>query len=460
MASLALYITDTCRFRKIKLSFFKTLISVNCNRQMLVNFRHDKDVASPGVLHALVSTNPALTRLADSRRILLLQGPVGPFFDRLAHWLSRPGIEVNRVVFQGGDHHDCKFLTPVRYCGTLADWSGYLRALVKRLDIDCLVLFGQSRKYHAVARSYAQAIGLTVVVFEEGYFRPGFVTMELDGVNGHSTTMARYKWVPEEKPNKEISVLRQREIQPDIAPWHFQSMAWHAAMHYAAMRLDNKKFPDYLHHRNDSPLHYAAYWLRSWRRKIMVRSDNYRFQRRLFANRQPYFFVPLQLDSDAQIKHHSPFEKNTNFIIEVMRSFARHAAPDMWLVFRQHPHSRGGRGHINLIQSLAAELNIAKRVHHMVEGDTPDLAEQSAGVVLINSTVGLQAIERGAPLMVMGEAIYKQEGLVFMGRLNEFWRHSHPPRKSDALNFLAQMKNLTQAPASVYENFNQPLRWA
>ncbi len=430
---------------------------------MAVNFQFDDEAESPGIASASnVAVNPALTQLSKSRRVLLLQGPVGPFFDRLAQWLKGHGAEVNRVVFQGGDHHDCKFIQPIEYRGTLAEWPDYVSALIERLNIDCLVMFGQSRKYHAVARSHAQAIGVPLVVCEEGYFRPGFITMELDGVNGYSTTMARYKWAPTLAPTTagKVAVISQRNIRGDVAPWHFQWMAWHAAMHYAAMRRAKKEYPNYLHHRDDSPKHYVEYWLRSWRRKILASAGDHRFQRLLFSNSRPYFFVPLQHDNDAQITHHSPFGQNTNFIIQVMRSFARYAPTDAWLVFRQHPHSRGGLGHIKLIDALAVELDMPTRVHHMIEGDTPDLAQRSAGVVLINSTVGLQAIERGAPLMVMGEAVYKQEGLVFTGPLDDFWQYAHPPRKPTALAFLAQIKNLTQAPASVYANFKRPLRWA
>jgi len=393
--------------------------------------------------------NPALVQLENSRRILLLQGPVGPFFDRLTCWLQTHKTQVHRIVFQGGDLYDTKAIKPEIYRGTLDDWPAYLSEIVERLQIDCLVMFGQSRKYHAKARVHAKKIGLPTVVLEEGYFRPGFITMELGGVNGYSTTMARYNW---QQP-------ATSGIRSDGSRWHFQSMAWHASMHYIAMRRHAGEFPHYEHHRNENPFHYASYWLRSWRRKIMISKVDHRFQKSLFKTAQAYFFVPLQHDGDAQITHHSPFERNANFITEVLHSFAKYAAAGAWLIFRQHPHSRGGPGHTQLIYGLAEKLNIRARVHHMTEGETPDLAERSNGVVLINSTVGLQAIERGAPLMVMGDALYKQDGLAFRGELNDFWMQARPPVKALALKFLAEIKNLTQAPASVYANSKQLLRW-
>jgi capsular polysaccharide export protein len=398
-----------------------------------------------------VTSNPAFECLQQATSVLLLQGPVGPFFDRLALWLKARGKRVNRVVFQAGDAHDCQVLDPHAYRGTPQQWAQHLANLADQLAVDCIVLFGQSRHYHAVARAWAESAHIPVVVLEEGYFRPGYVTMELGGVNGYSQTLSRHHWQP--------SAQLPHGITPDISPWHFQKMAWFASCHYAALHLHSTDFPNYQHHRNANPYSYAAYWLRSWGIKWRKRTPDLRLQKQLLSSPGSYFLVPLQHDGDAQITHHSPYGQNTDFIINVLRSFALHAPSHRKLVFRQHPHSRGGPGHVALIQSLSKELGIGARVHHMVEGDTPDLAQHSAGVVLINSTVGLQALERGAPLIVLGDAVYKQPGLVHPGTLNDFWQHPKPPEPQRTAFFLAQIKNLTQMPCSVYAQRNEPLGW-
>jgi capsular polysaccharide export protein len=385
---------------------------------------------------------------------------VGSFYDRLTGWLQAGGAEVHRVVFQGGDEHDCQRLKPIAYRGTLEAWPAFLETLIAQLGIDCVVLFGQSRSYHAKAIAVALVQKIHVVVLEEGYFRPGFMTMELGGVNGHSTTMQHYLWRPVALVQEDCASLVPLDgLQPDISPRHFQKMAWQATRHYAAMHQRRADFPNYIHHRKTNPYKYLAYWLRSWARKLLKTSADHRFQTQLFQGSRPYYFVPLQHDGDAQITHHSSFSENTDFIIRVMRSFAAHAPADALLVFRQHPQSRGGPGHSAFIFSLATELGMADRMHHMVEGDTPDLAEHSAGVVLINSTVGLQALERGAPLMVLGEALYKHPQLTFMGELDDFWHHARPADKAATVAFLAQMKNLTQASVSLYALRNEPISW-
>jgi capsular polysaccharide export protein len=406
-----------------------------------------------------VQVNPALACLSASRSVLLLQGPVGPFFDRIAAWLDAGGARVHRVVFQGGDTFDCRAAAAIPFRGSPHQWDFFLRQQLHALGVDCIVLFGQARLYHETALEVAAAAGIPVVVMEEGYFRPGFVTMELGGVNGYSTTLQRYVWEPPARAELYAGDAASSGVQPDVVPWHFQKMAWHASQHYLALRRDAAAFPHYVHHRIDDPDFYAAYWLRSWGRKLRRRGADRQLQARLFREQRPYFFVPLQHDGDSQLTHHSRFQTNGIFATEVLQSFAAHAPRDALLVFRQHPHARGGPGHFGLIDTMTRELGIEHRVRYMVEGDTPDLVGRAQGVIVINSTVGLQALERGSPLMVMGDSMYKHPQLTHSGPLDTFWTGSRPPDAQQAEGFLLQIKNLTQAPASVYAGRSVPLAW-
>ena len=82
-----------------------------------------------------VPLSPALLGLLKAERILLLQGPVGPFFDRLAKWLLGHGKQVDRIVFQGGDQADCRVLMPRPYRGTPAVWTDFLNQITRELRI-------------------------------------------------------------------------------------------------------------------------------------------------------------------------------------------------------------------------------------------------------------------------------------------------------------------------------------
>lgn len=398
-----------------------------------------------------VSCNPALLELASARRVLLLQGPVGPFFDRLTRWLQSNGSTVNRVIFQAGDRRDCQCGVPIPYVGNAKQWPAFLGNTIRMLGIDVIALFGQARPLHAAAIELARSLGLTVVVMEEGYIRPGYVTMELDGVNGFSTTLRRFQWSPG-LPGGSVQTSKPRSTEHQ-----FRQMAWFACRHYWSMYWHRRISPHYQHHKSTSIWSHSFYWVLSlFRKQLHFRRDNSRVQSLVG---QKYFFVPLQHDGDSQISHHSPYVQSTEFIIEVMMSFVQHAPEDALLVFRQHPHSRGGHGHDKFIHSLATELGVREKVMHLVEGHTPTLLNHALGVVVINSTVGLQALMRRKPLMVLGDALYDRPGLNFQGPLDQFWVAPAAPDPGQAREFLQALIALTQVPCNVYGLADEPLHW-
>jgi len=81
------------------------------------------------------------------RNVLLLQGPMGPFFQRLARDLSYVGAKVVKVNFNGGDwlfyrdHH-------VMFTGQLEEWPGFLERLLEELEIEIVSLYGDCRPVH------------------------------------------------------------------------------------------------------------------------------------------------------------------------------------------------------------------------------------------------------------------------------------------------------------------------
>ncbi len=398
-----------------------------------------------------ITVNPALLKLAKSRRVLMLQGPVGPLFDRVTRWLMERGASVSRVVFHAGDIFDCRIVQPTTFSGTPSGWPQAFDALVSSLNPDSVVLFGQARYYHRVALDRTRKLGIDCIVMEEGYFRPGFVTMEIGGVNAASSTLDLRKFE---------AGTNTRRLTPDICRHHFTWMAWHATRHYFALRSGSWKFPSYVHHRSTDLFDYCKFWLRSWGRKLQRAAADSRLQTHLITSGQPYFFVPLQLDGDSQVAEYSPFRTCMEFTLEVLRSFARHAPEDAWLVIKQHPHARGGVDPEPQIRAAAAALGLMPRVRWLTEGSAPDLAEHSKGTVVINSTVGLQAIERATPVIALGDAIYKREGLVFLGGLDHFWQQRRRPDPSRSRAFLHSLKGLTQVPASAYAPLHAELHWS
>jgi capsular polysaccharide export protein len=122
-------------------------------------------------------------RTFSGKRVLLLQGPVGPFFARLARDLRAVDAEVFKVNFNAGDWFFYR-RDALNYRGKMDAWPAWFEAQLRRLDIDVVFLFGDCRPVHQAAHRVATALGVEVGVFEEGYVRPDYITLERSGVNG------------------------------------------------------------------------------------------------------------------------------------------------------------------------------------------------------------------------------------------------------------------------------------
>jgi len=398
-------------------------------------------------------SNEAFTDLALQSNVLLLQGPVGPLNKKIAHWLLRKGATLHKVCFSAGDEWDWRGFTGGslhRYTAPPQQWAGCLRQLIQKHSITSIVAFGQGRYYHQQAIAVAQSLGVKVIVMEEGYFRPGFVTLDANGVNAFSTTMDDgldvlhlAKWI--EAP------------QPEFTHFAFQKMCWHACGHYIALFAGAKKYPHYRHHKPTSLIYYVGFWLRSWLRKIICLQSDRGLLARLIEKNTPYFFVPLQAEGDSQIEIHSDFDDSVHFIEDVIHSFAAHAPSSAHLVFKQHPMSRGGPLYGSHIQKFSQTLSVQQRVHFVLEAHNPTLIRGAQGLVTINSTMGLQAIATGKPVKVLGQALFDRPGLTDPKPLDEFWSKPQPP-EAWAHDWLKLLKCRTQVPCAVYALDSEPWR--
>ncbi|NJS36766.1 MAG: hypothetical protein HC765_10695 [Brachymonas sp.] len=97
---------------------------------------------------------------------------------------------VSKINFNGGD---CWYYSQPsrRYRGLLADWPLYLEHYIKQHDVGAIMLFGDCRPLHRLAIDVAKKLGVQVWVFEEGYARPDYITLESGGVNGFSSLYAK-----------------------------------------------------------------------------------------------------------------------------------------------------------------------------------------------------------------------------------------------------------------------------
>jgi capsular polysaccharide export protein len=397
-----------------------------------------------------------LTAFRD-KRILLLQGPVGPFFCRLSRDLTNAGAQVFKINFNGGDwlfYRD----NAIHYRGDLNAWPSFLAEVIESRGIDTIMLFGDCRAYHRAAHKIARECSIEVGVFEEGYIRPDYVTLERDGVNGNSP-------LPD-NPIYYLNKVPDGDVYTEPVGNTFWYAAVWACIYYLAAQIFLPFFYRYQHHRPLTVLEIGP-WLRSLWRKAYYRVKERSVQQKLTgALSKQFFIVPLQVHNDAQVHSHSDFSSVEDFIRGVVESFAAHAPEDTVLTIKHHPMDRGYNDYTDLLRRLGEEFSIAARLLYVHDLHLPSLLHHARGAVLINSTVGLSALFHKCPLKVCGDAIYAMKGLVYQDSLDGFWGNAADMEIDYELfkRFRSYVIETTQLNGSFYRRLRIPgmsagIRW-
>ena len=360
----------------------------------------------------------------NGHRILLLQGPLGPFFQRLAQELRSHGAEVIRMHFCGGDAwFGGGGDRSIAYRGPLYNWPDRLKKIIREEKIDDIFLLGDLRPYHRVVRDAIKGFSTKLYVFEEGYLRPDYITLEPDGVNGNSR-MSRY-------PDFYLKQQWPPLPEPLTVGATFGISARYTITYYCATFLAGLRYRHYVHHRDTGPLWHGFRWVRGLFRKYYYQFKEKKLLPTLTDKWSKRFFLfPLQVHNDYQF-YHADFPDIETCINEVISSFAKHARRNQLLVIKHHPADRPYRDYSALIERLAIAADLRDRILYVHDLHLPTLLKHARGTVVMNSTTGLQSIHHGTPVMVLGRAIYNIEGLTARGTLDKFWRH--PPEVNAAL---------------------------
>jgi capsular polysaccharide export protein len=380
------------------------------------------------------------------RHFVFLQGMPSPFFPQIAARLRVAGCRTTRINLCFGDFLFWHGPNTVHYRGSYRAWRDYIIRFFDRENVTDLILMGERRRYHREAVAAAQARGIQVTVTDFGYIRPDWITFERDGMTGAS----RFPRDPEA-----IRALALSLPMPDLRPRFVDSafqMAWRDLTHNFAQLLFAWLYPGY--RRSDARPHTLIYtpasawrlFTNSW---LKLRADQ--FVRDLAGSGAPYYVFPLQLDFDFQIIAYSNFDGVGQAIQQVLESFAKYAPADTRLVLKEHPWDPAITRWERIMASHVERLGLHDRVDYLRGGNLDDLVRASRGMVTVNSTAGMRALQLGRPLKALGRAIYDVPGLSFQGSLDEFWIITTPPDAALVTDFLTALAGTVQIRGVFFE---------
>ena len=188
------------------------------------------------------------------RSFLFLQGPCTPFFERLAQALKAQGHKIHKINFCAGDIIYGGRQSTSWFNKTPGHLVDFLSDIYQRYGITDQVLFGDQRPVHQPAVQLAKQRGIRNHVFEEGYFRPRWITLEREGVNNHSLLPHDPQWYWEvggRLPDDPFTVAFKSS---------FVDRAVHDVAYHVAGLLNPLLFPRYKNHAGISaPVEYAGY---------------------------------------------------------------------------------------------------------------------------------------------------------------------------------------------------------
>ncbi|ENT5882793.1 capsule biosynthesis protein [Campylobacter coli] len=378
----------------------------------------------------------------SGKTVLLLQGPVGTFFHRLAIKMKKNKTKVFKLNFNGGDF---LFYPSGKRCKCdEKDLENFYENFFKEKKIDAIVMYNDCRLIHTKAIKVAKELGIGIWIFEEGYLRPYCITFEKDGVNANSS-------LPRDKNFYLSCNILTKESIKEI-PGGFKFMAFSAFLYWFFSFLLAPFFNNKLHHRTLYPFEFL-FWFRSLYRKYLYKFTEKKLNQKIYSLEKKYFLAVLQVYNDTQIKHH--YKKSIEeFIEELILSFANHARAKSYLVFKHHPMDRGYRNYSKLINELSQKYHVEGRIFYVHDTYLPTLLKNALGCITINSTVGLSAILEGCPTKVCGNAFYDFEGLAYPKKLQFFWReaHAYKPNPSLVINFKNYLLNTNQFNGNFYKN--------
>jgi capsular polysaccharide export protein len=339
-------------------------------------------------------------------------------FLRLARLLEDRGHSVCRINLGGGDRLDWPE-GAIDYRGTFSDWPTFVDQIMRERRVTDLLLFGDCRPYHLKAHGIAKSREIRTYVLEEGYLRPHWMTLELDGVNARSPIRRNKEWIYAE--------ARKLEAEPELAPVtaSFKRRARDSYWYYHHVVTGRLRYPHYRSHRPGSIIKEGLGWL--WRLSNAKRHQRSAETTIAKLSDQAFFLFPLQLSGDFQIRSHSPFADMQGAARYVIDSFAAYAPPDTHLLLKKHPLDCSFFDWSSWVSGIARRKGLIGRLHLIDGGDIDEIIAGARGLVCVNSTSATLALARDIPVCAVGEAIYKVPGLTHEGHVDTFWAAPQPP---------------------------------
>lgn len=235
----------------------------------------------------------------------------------------------------------------------------YFLKLLKKKNIDMIIVWNGSRLVSAAGLAAAKELGVKTLYMENGYF-PYTIVMDPKGVNAESSLFGK------------------------------------SSEEYLEIEVNSSRY---------------QYFLENGIGKRALRKSNDESEEEKIVTEKEYIFIPFQVHDDTQIIFNSPYiktmEKLLELVYENVSRYNDENGSDYWIAVKEHPSDHGRVDYSELF-----EMYKDKKIIFYKKANTDQLIKNSKLVVTVNSSVGLESLFRGKPVMSLGKAFYNIDGIV------------------------------------------------
>ena len=355
---------------------------------------------------------------------LFLIGPIGTFFARLSNYLEKNNVRTYKISFPLYEYGFPKSKL-IKFHQDINLFKNYLKKILIDKEIKHIFMYGNVLIPHKQALALVEELKIEDIyinthIFELGYLRPNYVTLEKKGINYTSGFIKNRDFYRKQDSYKVFPIAKKHARFRIRKIWKTISFINHSFKNYKIVEHEHKLQP--------KPI-YIWFQIKGFFLKFFFFFSEFKLKKYFLAKK--YFLVILQVSTDSQLTEGSDFKDNKKFIYKVIKDFAKSNRNDINLVFKHHPRDRGYTNYYDDIQKISKDFGVFKNVFYIHDYYLSKLFQNPncKGTVLINSTVGYQSLYHSVPTKSLGTTPYNIKGLSEQKNLVSFFKNPSPVDK-------------------------------
>lgn len=291
----------------------------------------------------------------------------------------------------------------------------------KLIGIDILLLIGDSRLPFEIATQLAKNLDIKIFYIEQGPFQT--TILDTKGVNANLSVRGYQtkETITEKQKQQAYTTLTRKKNKK-----YFRNPIYRGLDYIIELFIKNTPL-----YPADLKIDFSVLN----KQKAEIKFKQFKKNEHLGKN---IFLFACQVPFDVNITHHSPYFKTH---VEILKEIYCNLPPNSILLVREHPIYKNQYG-----EEFYSIIRENQGVFLDNTFSLNQILNLSNVIIVVNSTVGLEAITQYKPVLVLGNAYYDSSGICVKYSSDNSMQNflmdtlNYTPNKSAVLNFINHLQ--------------------